>query len=154
MFTESIVFESFVLFTSSDCSSIGASVVVEESGWTFSSTVEFCSNKLTASSLIDSLVDSSVGKVALLLPSDLLESLLLNNPVNQFHILAKKPSTSSLDGKFIAFISVASITAFSPNILSLVEPKIPRSLSSFPLNRPANQSPILVNQPFIVSKNP
>ena len=84
----------------------------------------------------------------------MLDSSFLNNPVNQFHILAKKPSTSSLDGKFIAFLSVASITAFSPNSSSLVEPNIPKSFSLFPSNKFLNQSPIPSNQPFIVSKNP
>ena len=46
---------------------------------------------------------------SLLLDSDELLSLLLNNPVNQFHIFEKKPSTWSFDGRFIASLSVASI---------------------------------------------
>ena len=64
-----------------------------------------------------------------MLSSTLLESFPSNNPVNQFHILAKKPSTSSLEGKFIASLSVASMIALSPNTLSSVEPSIPKSLS-------------------------
>ncbi len=82
----------------------------------------------------------------------LLESLL-NNPVNQCHILAKNPSTCSLDGRFIVDLSVASIWAFSPSKLSLVLSSILEPSLS-PLNNPLNQSPIPVMKFFIPSKNP
>ena len=93
-----------------------------------------CSVVLSNRLLVSSLGFDSVW----LLFSILLESLL-NNPVNQFHILAKNPSTCSLDGRFIVDLSVASIWASFPSKLSLVLSSI---LELLPLNNPSNQSPI------------
>ena len=77
-------------------------------------------------------------------PSELSDE---NKLLNQFTILVKNPSASSLEGKFSAALSVASIIESLPNIESLVSPNIPKSFELE--NKLENQSPIpLKNEPI------
>ena len=90
--------------------------------------------------------------------STLLLSSPLNNPVNQFQIFLKNPSSfpfelSVFDSVLAVVSSVESTFTLSPRILSLVSPKIPESVSSL-LKIPVNHSPIPENQSLTPSKNP